>query len=145
LIIDINLSEEGEELWIEEESSISSDLMSLRQDILNRDYRALFIIWLHIKNLEYKHGHIDLQEGIPVELIPGNLDTLNSGLRALAGLYDVDMDWVSRASKFSGLEPSKEFQYEDQICKLSNAKKEEFLKRILRGRSPFKDKARQRT
>jgi hypothetical protein len=73
-------------------------------------------------------------------LIPGNLDTLNSGLRALAGLYDVDMDWVSRASKFSGLEPSKEFQYEDQICKLSNAKKEEFLKRILRDEAHLKIK-----
>ena len=53
-IIDINLSEEGGDMWIEEESQISPNLIGLRQDILNGDYRSLFIMWLHIKHLEFE-------------------------------------------------------------------------------------------
>ncbi|TXB53780.1 hypothetical protein FRY97_22040, partial [Phaeodactylibacter luteus] len=54
IVIDINLSEEESNYWVEDESYLSSDLIGIRQDIIEGDYRALFIMWLHIKNLEYQ-------------------------------------------------------------------------------------------
>lgn len=132
-IIDINLSEEGGDMWIEEESQISPNLIGLRQDILNGDYRSLFIMWLHIKHLEFESEQIDLQEEIPLKLIPDNLSQLNSGLRTLTDLYGMNIDWISGASKYSKLSRSKESGYESKLIQLPETKKEEYLKRILKG------------
>lgn len=133
VIIDINLSEEEGDFWIEEQSYLSAELIGLRQDILNGDYRALFIIWLHIKNLEYNAEEIDLDSKILKQLIPDNLGQFNSGLKCLMELYEVNADWISGVSKYSGQSNSQKENYIEVVKKLSIDKKNDYLMRILDG------------
>jgi len=65
VIIDINLSIEDGGMWIADENHWSLELIDLRQNILQGDYRSLFIIWLHIKNLEFNFEQIGLESEIP--------------------------------------------------------------------------------
>lgn len=133
VLVDINLSEEGGDIWIEEEDRWSSDLIGLRQDIIEGDYRSLFIIWLHIKQLEYESKQIEIETEIPRKLIPNNLDRLNARLESLMRLYQVNIDWFKGASKYSESSNSQEHDYSEEVQKLPIDRKNEYLLKILRG------------
>lgn len=133
VIVDINLSKEEGDFWVEEENNWSADLMGLRQNILDGDYRALFIIWLHIKNLEYDYETIDLDTKISKQLIPDNLNQLNSNLNRLIEFYEVNKDWITGAAKYSAKSSTKSKNYNQQIKNLPVDKKDEYLLRILEG------------
>jgi len=105
----------------------------LRQDIIEGDYRSLFIIWLHIKQLEYESEQIEIETEIPRKLIPDNLGKLNAGLESLMRLYEVNIDWIAGASKYSESSNSQEQDYSEEVQKLPIDRKNEYLLKILRG------------
>lgn len=140
VLIDINLSEEGGGFWIEDENYLSSDLIGIREDILQGDYRALFIMWLHMKKIELEIEQIDDSMEIPIHLIPENLGKLNRKLESLMRLYEVDVDWVKGASNYSNTSKNKARDYKEFIENLSAEKKDDYLLKILSGEPNLKIK-----
>lgn len=135
VIINIEISEEEGGGWLDEDegSYWSMELMGLRQDIMNGDYRSLFIVWLHLKSMEYEAEEMSLDEGIPKQLIPANLGQLNAGLNRLIELYKIDKDWVSGAAKYSKQSEAEKEDYSKAVTALPIEKKNEYLIRILDG------------
>lgn len=133
VLVDINISEEDGEFWVEDENYISSDLIGIRNDILQGDYRSLFIMWLHMKRIELQFGQIDESLEIPLDFIPEDLGKLNSKLESLIRLYEIDIDWIKGASRYSISSTSKAKDYEELIKNLPVEKKDEYLMKILSG------------
>jgi len=135
VIIDIKFSDEEGGYWIEEDNRWSSDLMGIRQDLLNGDYRSLFIMWLHAKKMEFELEEIDETLEISRQLIPPNLKSLNSNLNCLIDFFEVDIDWVCGASKYSENSSAKGKNYLEIVEKLTLEKKDEYIMRLLKGES----------
>jgi len=134
VIVDIKFSEEEEDFWIEEDNQhLSSDLIGIRQDLLDGDYRALFIIWLHTKNLEYISDQIGPDTKIPQNIIPPDLDKFNHRLEALMELFGVDEDWVRAASKYSSSSNSRQKDYAEALRQFSSERKDHYLHEVLKG------------
>lgn len=135
VLIDINTNEgeEGEYGWIPEDNDFSSKLKGLRENIIDGDYRALFIMWLYIKQQRYKCDQIGLDETIDKSLIPSNLKKLNSSLKELMRFFDLDIDWVLGAANYSDNTTKDEINHEDYLTQLPNEVKEDYLKKILAG------------
>lgn len=133
VLINIKFSDEDGGYWIEENNQWSSDLMRIRQDILDGDYRALFIIWLHAKKLELEYEEIDDALEISKDLIPPKLKSLNGSLSTLIDFFEVDMDWVLGAAQFSEDTNSKNQFYLEMVKKMPHEKKDEYIMRLLTG------------
>lgn len=133
VLIDISISDSDQGYWIDEDNDLSSKLTGLRENLIEGDYRSLFIIWLHIKELEYKSEQIDLGETLDKNLIPPNLKKLNGNLKELMSFFDVNKDWVLGAANYSNKSVKEEINYEALLPKLSKEIKEDYLKKILAG------------
>lgn len=140
VIIEFNLTEEQGDYWIEEETHLSSDLIGLRQDLLEGDYRSLFLMWLHMKEMELEFEEIDNTVEIPVRMIPRNLEKLDPKLESLVEFYAINKDWILGVSKYSSQSKPKIKNYLELVKELPLDKKNEFMERILRGESNLKIK-----
>jgi len=117
--------------WIEGEGWLSS-LIQLRDDILNGDYRSLYLIWL--KNImtpidnEWDNMDPDMLEPD----IPQNLKELTGPLQDFIEIFDIDKDYVEAASENCQTITNKEiFDYEANIKNLNDIEKHEFIVRLL--------------
>jgi hypothetical protein len=97
VLLDFDLNEEGCESWVDGEGKLSS-LIRLREDILNGDYRSLYLAWLKaITLLEDKE--IGRMKGIPP--IPCGLCELSRPLRDFVRLFDIPSDLIAITAKES--------------------------------------------
>lgn len=140
VIVDIEILKEEGDFWVEEENNISSDLIGIRENILNGDYRALFIMWLHLKKTEFELDRIDETMEIPKQLIPDNLGALNSSLESLVNLYGIDRDWIKGASNYNSSSKTEVVDYNKLISQLPIKTKNKYLREILSGELNLKIK-----
>ena len=123
--------EEGGGEWIEGEGWLTS-LLSLRNDILAGDFRSLYLIWLKttIEDVLQEWGDVDLESKEPE--VPNNLNSLNGALSDFIDIFEIDKNTIVVASEktktdsLSGIE-----KYSDQIQKLTDDEKNNFLFRLL--------------
>ncbi len=94
VLLDIQLDEEGGLGWIEGEGLLSP-LMKLRDDLLEQDYRLLYLAWLKAVSM----GAVEESEIEPP--VPPGLRTLSGGLRAFVDLVELDPHLVTVAGKAS--------------------------------------------
>ena len=128
-ILDIQLHEEGGLGWIEGEGWLDS-LMSLRDAILQRDYRLLYLAWLKGVTLEF-----DVDEQAPEPPVPPGLQTLSLALENFVELFGLDEDLIQVAAERSG-EVKKAASEEDlrrAIEQLAPEERDRFLLRLARG------------
>jgi hypothetical protein len=130
--------------WIEDDDDTLSGLLSLREDILQGDYRSLFIFWLDMANRlsadtmedEDFDDDDDEDERSPLTMppIPPNLKQSNPALKALIDLYELDVDLIAAAATFSA-EPPKvaPFALQTALKELSEKEKYEWLTRLFEG------------
>ncbi len=130
VVIDINLNKE--EWWIEGEG-VLSDLVGLRNAILEGDYRSLFIVWLHILSLKYEQEEMVEITSINPNLIPPNLKETTSELDALIEFAAINKDWIVAAANYSKTTTKENIDFEAQLKLLDANKKNEYLLRILQG------------
>ena len=140
VIADISLTDEDIAYWIEDEGIISTDLIGLRQDIIEGDYRALFILWLHSKSLELAYDEVDDTSEISKEMIPPNLGNLNLKLERLIDLFNVDIDWIVGASKYSSQSKSEKIDFLEMVENLPEKIKDDYLVRMMKGEVNLKIK-----
>ncbi len=131
LILDICFNdEEGGDDWVEGEGYLSSMSM-LRHDILNGDYRMLYLAWLNAIYLDYDIEDYYDEFEPPV---PDNLQNLSASLKSFIDFFEIDEELISVASaRSAAINRKSELDIEKAVAKLTEAERIEFLVRIARG------------
>ncbi len=133
LILDISLDEEEGGGWIEGEGWLSS-LSRLRDDILEGDYRALYLAWLRAAELQ------DADDDEPEPPVPPGLTgadgcpPLPPSLVSFIELFDLDEYLIQAAAEASPpRQPMPALPPEEAIARLPPAERDAFLVRLARG------------
>lgn len=135
VLLDMNLNEEeGGGYWLEGEGWLS-DLSLLRADILNGDYRSLFITWVELLRQNHENEELGEDYRILNSLIPPNLKRLPIRLTRLVDFFEVDLDWVNSGLKYSLEAVKNEINYEACLKELDSLTKDKYLGRLLAGES----------
>ncbi|MGK0365100.1 MAG: hypothetical protein ACI85O_002164 [Saprospiraceae bacterium] len=145
ILVHVRIHNEDGGGYQEEDISIDS-LLPIREEILNGDYRALYICWLAAesqkgamteeKEEEEREDEWDYDpdnESI-IPPIPTGMDKLTLAQRKLALFLDLDKSVLKAVAKLS--KPKKkvvEPNYAELLEKMDAAEKDEFLLAILRG------------
>jgi hypothetical protein len=87
-------SETDDYEWEEGEGWLSS-LISLRADILNSDYRSLYLAWLFCAQME------EIEDDEPEPPVPPNLTNLNAPLKSFVDFMRIDTDLIDVAAENS--------------------------------------------
>ncbi|MGB1205035.1 MAG: hypothetical protein ACPG5B_05275 [Chitinophagales bacterium] len=132
VLIDMFFSEDDVD-WIEGEGLLAN-FMNFRKDILNGDYRVLFIFWLHILKEQYQYKNMDDEKGIPQHLIPANLNKLTPVLNEFIDFFEIDRDWIATAAvSYSETDDDKKVDFAKKVANLDAKTKNDFLLRLLNG------------
>jgi hypothetical protein len=105
-VLEFEMSEEeGFDEWMEERGLLST-LGRLRDDILQGDYRALYLAWLKAMSLEsddYDEDEDDPDNFFndPEPPVPAGLKKLTPPLKAFADFFEIDPFLISAASERS--------------------------------------------
>ncbi len=144
VILEISINEEGGfDGWIEGEGSLSS-LIGSRQEILQGDYRLLYLAWLkgitYLEELEDEDededkddDEDDEQQGLEPP-VPPNFGKLSSSLQAFIDIFEVDEHLLKAAISASLTKRSiPESSFKEAIKKLDRSEVDTFLVRLLKG------------
>ncbi len=136
-VLEFEMSEEeGFDDWIEERGLLST-LARLRDDILQGDYRALYLAWLKAMSLE--SGNYDEDEDDPDSFyndpeppLPAGLKQLTPPLKAFADFFEIDSFLISAASERSPSSPPlQKADFAPLISRLTRQECDEFLLKIV--------------
>ncbi|MCC3421211.1 MAG: hypothetical protein JGK12_21385 [Microcoleus sp. PH2017_01_SCD_O_A] len=147
VVLEISINEEeGFNGWIEGEGNLSS-LIGLRQEILQGDYRLLYLAWLkgitYLDELDDEDEDDDEEneddendeEGLEPP-VPPNFGKLSSSLQAFIDIFEVDEHLLKAAISASVAKPSiPESSIKEAIKKLERSEVDTFLMRLLKGES----------
>ena len=129
VVLNIDLGEEGGLGWVVGEGWLDS-LIGLRDALLQRDYRVLYLAWLKGIAIGHRGDDDDLEPPVP----PG-LQDLTPALERFVELFDIDEDLIRVAA-----ERSRELADEiadGDLCRaieqLSMEERDSFLLRLARG------------
>ena len=132
--------EEGFDEWIEERGLLST-LARLRDDILQGDYRALYLAWL--KAMSQESGGYDEDPDDPENFfndpeppLPAGLKQLTPPLKSFASFFEIDPFLISAASERSpDLTSLQQADFAPLISRLSRRECDEFLLKIVHAES----------
>jgi hypothetical protein len=118
--------------WEEGEGWLSS-LISLRSDILNSDYRSLYLAWLFCAQME------EMENDELEPPVPPNLADLNAPLKSFAEFMRIDTDLIAVAAENS---ISEARQTDPEALKtwvhnLSASEKNDILFRLIEAPNPY--------
>ncbi len=142
-LLEFQFCEDDYSGWIEEDDDTLSALLPLREDILQGDYRSLFIFWLNMANRlsgdtmedeDFDDDFEDEDRMFTVPPIPSNLKHISPALKEFIELYELDTDLIAAAATFS-TEPPKAtpFLLDTVLKKLTDKEKNEWLTRLFEG------------
>ncbi|MEL7121858.1 MAG: hypothetical protein AAFO07_20590 [Bacteroidota bacterium] len=137
IIVDINYSEEDGLGWIDE-GDHGYDFLNIRQEIMEGDYRSLFMMWLRFLEDLYRSNEFDHEYSIDSKLIPSNLLSLSASSHAVKDFYGIDEDWLAVMRAYSGFEEVEKDNYEAIIPNMSKERMIEYIQMILREESHLK-------
>ena len=127
-ILEIAFEEEPE--WDDFEGELSG-LVGLRNDILEGDYRCLYLAWLKALTLQEPDERADFEE----PPVPAGLGKLTPALQRFARFFDLDPHLIKSAAAASPAKPTTvpEAALRRAIGKLSREECDDFLLRLLQG------------
>lgn len=131
VIIDINIQDEDLNGWTEGEGLLPR-MLSLRDDLLQGDYRVLYLGWLKAAELCY-----DFEPETSIEPpIPANLHNLSKPLKAFVEFIELNQDLIDAAAQLSPQAETKSDSIKElqkRIPQLSEQERNDFLARLLQG------------
>jgi hypothetical protein len=134
--------EEGFDCWIEGEGTLS-ELVGLRAEILQQDYRGLYLAWLKAITLSEEYVEIDPDRLEPP--IPPGLQNLSPAQKAFTETFEVNEYLLAIACASSGtITPISEKSLKKALDRLSPAESRQFLLRLLEGEPNLSIQLRQR-
>lgn len=126
-LLEIDLSQEEGGDWIEG-AGILGQLAPLREQIIQGDYRALYLVWLKAKLMNERNG-VDDESEPPV---PPGLRNLTASHKALMQFFDIDPHLVQAAAEASdSLVTIPVHILADALPRLSRKESDAFLLRVL--------------
>lgn len=127
IVLDIWFGNEDGHDWDEFGEGLAI-MLSLREDVLSGDYRALYLAWLKVLEVE------DLLESIPEPPVPLGLRTLSPALHAFVEFLTVDATLIQVAAEASGdREPPPDGWLGGALSQLPDVERDAFLLRLARG------------
>ena len=120
-------NEEPDYEWLEGEGMLGK-LTPIREQIMQGDYRALYLSWLKAASIE------DPEEDNPETEppIPAGLSKMNSSHQAFIEFFELDEHLVNAAAKASPpLQPASTAPLEKALAQLSREECENFLRQVL--------------
>ncbi len=134
--------EEGFNDWIEGEG-ILSELIGLRQEILQQDYRGLYLAWL--KAIDLSEGYIDIDKTQLEPPLPPGLGQLSAAQKAFTEIFELDEHLLNVACASSGkLTTISEQTWQQAITQLSASERKDFLLRLAKGEHNLSAKFQQK-
>jgi hypothetical protein len=131
-ILDWKFNDEDGFGWIDDEQNILSELIDLRQEILQQDYRGLYLAWLKALTSSEEYVDIDTTELEPP--VPPGLSKLSPAQTAFTNIFELSDDLlVAAASTSSQPNVITDPDWEGEIAQLSRQDCEDFLSRLVRG------------
>jgi hypothetical protein len=125
--------EEGFYDWIEGEGTLS-ELVALRQELLEGDYRGLYLAWLKSITLAKEEEDIDLSELEPP--VPAGLKQLSPAQTAFVETFDIDENLLAVAATAShSLSPSSDESLQNAIASLSRSECDRWLLKLAKGQT----------
>lgn len=116
--------DEPEGGWADGNGLLSS-MISLRPDILEGDYRALYLVWLLGVDLSI-HADEDLEPEVPA-----GLASLGDAYQALIDFFEIRKDLVAAAAAASAAsKPLAVSDFRAEIALLTSEEKDDFLLRL---------------
>jgi len=121
--------------WMESEG-ILDGLLSLREQILDGDYRLLYISWLHISSYREEYdADDDYDEDYDQDMleppVPANLDKLGIALENFVDFWGIDKHLIAAAAQGSESKASTADSLADHLAKLDKKKKDDILRLLL--------------
>lgn len=127
VILDLQFDSEEGFGWIEGEGYLSS-LIDLRQEILHKDYRLLYLAWLKAIT------SLDLEPKQFEPPVPSNLGKLSSALQTFVDIFEIERHLLKVAATDSKNATSiSEEQLKSALEQLSPAESNTFLLRLAKG------------
>ncbi|CCI27241.1 hypothetical protein [Microcystis aeruginosa] len=134
--------EEGFNDWIEGEG-ILSELIGLCQEILQQDYRGLYLAWL--KAIDLSEGYIDIDKTQLEPPLPPGLGQLSAAQKAFTEIFELDEHLLNVACASSGkLTTISEQTWQQAISQLSASERQDFLLRLAKGEHNLSAKLKQK-
>ncbi len=128
IIIDLHFSEEEPDGdWLEGEGLLD-EMLSLRDELLQGDFRVLYLAWLKAAEREANDETLE-----PV--VPAGLAELSHAQQRFAALFGVDEIMINIAADNSPPLQQTAFQPEEWVTQLPDAEKNDFLARLCRHES----------
>ena len=134
-VLDMDLSEEEGGTWVEGEGSLS-DLVPLRNDILQGDHRLLYLAWLKAMLIQGDERPRDQKSTMPEHMelaVPPGLRRLSPALKRFLDLFDVSPSLVAAAAEVSPELVEIETDFRPLAAQLSREECDGFLCRFARG------------
>ena len=116
----------------EEGAGWLSSLISLRADIINGDYRALYLAWLFCAQME------EMEDDEPEPPVPPNLADLNAPLQSFVDFMRIDPELIAAAAENCNSNPGRTDleALKAWIHNLPVGEKDEILFRLIEAHSP---------
>lgn len=126
--------------WMEEDDYELGDLAILRNDILQGDYRSLYLFWASIsqpgdeeeKDEEDFDDIPDEDEATPPPPVPAGMKKLSSALKSFINYFQIDEDLVAAVQSASPAASSAP-EYKKLLPQLPPAERTAWLARLLDG------------
>ena len=140
VLVEILFNDEHGYGWLSEEQDWLKKLLPIRRQIMDGDYRSLFLIWMEILYSKYTYSELPKNFKIDQNLIPPNLKKLNPSLKALNNLFGVNQKWLKHFAKKSENIVEEPIDFEKLLKKLSAKEKSDYLLRLLDGEQNLHNK-----
>ena len=142
-VLDLNFYSDGDypgDGWMEAEIGLSG-FIRLRDDLIDGDFRLLYLAWLGARTSRDSYEYEDEEEDISLispELeppVPAGLKTLTPSLKYFITVFDVNRHLVHAAAERSEkLGKSPTIEYRELVSRLSQTERDEFLIDFLEGK-----------
>lgn len=132
VILNINLCTEDYYTWIEDDAEWLTDLVGLRSEILQGDFRVLYLTWL--KSGFVEDSDDNLQDIIEPPVPPG-LNNLSPALQSFVDFFMIDSDLIAAAAEVSPTATQINEPIADWIAMLSDSERNDYLLRVVQGDS----------
>lgn len=129
VVVDIEENlEEGFDEWVDCESTLAA-VTPLWNDILNGDYRSLYLIWSHFIGVAKEFEILEETE-IDYPLVPQGLKKLTAALEEFNTFWEIDTFMIHDLAQKSSETTVKVKDYKKAISYLSESEKSDFLLRF---------------
>jgi hypothetical protein len=130
IILDLNFCDEEQSGWTEGKGWLD-ELIHLREELIQGDFRVLYLAWLKAAEKALEMEKIDGDTLEPP--VPCGLKQLSNAQREYIRFLDIDEAMVAVAAQKSENKRRNEIKIEKWIDKLSEEEKHEFLFRLSLG------------